>query len=560
MFATIAALIPAYLINFIVQFVLLISNIALAISVWFLEWTMSENFIRISYTQMTGTYANPIIGVGWPLLRDLVNMGFLVMIIFIGIATSLRIQEYQAQKTLVPLIFIAILINFTPVIIGVIVDASNILMNFFLDGVSGLKTFQSHLGAQVSIVVNLIKGFTNPLTVITSIFKATFLTVFNFISAAIFAIFAFLFIVRHLAIWILVILSPVVFASYIFPSTRSFWSSWWRQLFQWCFIGVTAGFFLYLANQLIVNSAKLNISAPPSGGAVESFIATLVPYMISLAFLLFGLMTGFSTSAMGAGAVINFTKKNASRLGKFAQTKTASTLRGIPVVSRAEGKLMRTMEGIPLVGGAFGGRGAYDKRLAGRADAAKSEIDQMSMAPNGTKSIQRVAAGIGKTDRGITGKRVAAIRYLAQKGKLPTDPAELANVKGAVEKAAKIGFDMDDVYNVHPTWANDPAEIEKQVKNIPADKFADIDAAELDNENVVKGLKEKQIARLTDGGTAAQRNAIIKRIQAMTGFPTATPFPNNLDPALPPIHGVSRAVINYIGLQQSHTPPKWAII
>ena len=80
MFATLAALVGPYILAFITQLVLAVSNLVLSLSVWFLEWTMSDNFMSISYTQMTGPNANPIIGIGWPLLRDLVNMGFLVMI------------------------------------------------------------------------------------------------------------------------------------------------------------------------------------------------------------------------------------------------------------------------------------------------------------------------------------------------------------------------------------------------------------------------------------------------------------------------------------------------
>ncbi|MFH0791695.1 MAG: hypothetical protein V1905_00570 [bacterium] len=562
MFATLAALIGPYIIAFITQLVLGLSNIALGIATWFLEYTLSDNFIRISYTQMTGDYANPIIGIGWPLLRDLVNMGFLVMIIFIGIATSLRIQDYQAQKTLLPLLMIAFLINFSPVIIGVIVDASNILMNFFIDDVAGFKMMQSRFVAQGAIIQNATRGSWNPLAMINLSFQSIMMTVFNFVSATIYTIFAFLFIVRRIAIWILVILSPVAFASYVFPATRSYFQSWWRQLFQWCFIGVTAGFFLYLSNQLMMNTDVLRISAPPGAGMIESFVALTIPGMVSTAFLMFGLMYGFSTSAMGAGAVISFTKNNAKKLGNWSRTKATSAVRGIPIVSRAEGAIMRRAEALPLVGGAFGGRGAYSARLRGSASASMKKIEQIALDPGGVKEIEKIA-----TSAGTSADKVAAIQYLAGKGKLPGTTA----VRDDVNRMKKLGHDMSAAYDSHPSWKGSAAELTKaeknagmtltekqnkettdQVSNMSPSKILDLDADEFNNKAVVAGLNDRKASQLLNNGAQQEMANINRTITAMTGL--ASPFSSGY-PAGGKTSEISNDLINYISTQQ--TAGKW---
>ncbi|GAI48319.1 unnamed protein product, partial [marine sediment metagenome] len=113
----------------ILQIPLLLANVFLSMSIAILGVVTSPGFISLSYTNPAG---NEFLAVGWALTRDLANIGFVIILVIIGLATALKIREYQWQKTLPLLIGIALLINFTPVILGLIVDASNIMMHFFL--------------------------------------------------------------------------------------------------------------------------------------------------------------------------------------------------------------------------------------------------------------------------------------------------------------------------------------------------------------------------------------------------------------------------------------------
>ena len=96
----------------------------------FLGWVIGPNLIEVGFT----TAENQFVTIGWTLVRDLTNMFFILIVVAIGLATALRIKDYEAKKTIPILIAIALLINFTPVICGVIIDGSNIVMNFFLGG------------------------------------------------------------------------------------------------------------------------------------------------------------------------------------------------------------------------------------------------------------------------------------------------------------------------------------------------------------------------------------------------------------------------------------------
>ena len=133
---TLARLFSNYLIANIVRLILWLSRESINIASVVLSWVLSENFINFSYADPAG---NPIIAAGWSLMRDLVNMFFIIALAFIGLATALRIKQYEIQKTLPRLIFITLICNFTPVLCGIVVDFSNILTYFFIEQLSSLQ-------------------------------------------------------------------------------------------------------------------------------------------------------------------------------------------------------------------------------------------------------------------------------------------------------------------------------------------------------------------------------------------------------------------------------------
>ena len=107
-----------------------------------LRFVLGPNFINVPYT------TNEFVTLGWTLTRDFANIFFIIVLVIIGLATALRIKEYQWQKTLPLLLGIALLINFTPVILGLIIDASNIIMNFFVSGIAEGGFFVSRIQIQ----------------------------------------------------------------------------------------------------------------------------------------------------------------------------------------------------------------------------------------------------------------------------------------------------------------------------------------------------------------------------------------------------------------------------
>lgn len=281
---------------------------------------LSGNFITLPYTNPAG---NPIIQAGLNVTQSLVNMILVLVLIYIALATILRLQEYQAQRLLPTFIVIALLVNFTPVICGLIVDASNIIMNFFVQAI--------HTDSFGGLVRTKLDGITNNMQAIDikqsgireQVIELIFLIPFMAILGFILLIFALIFTLRYFAIWLLVILSPIAFVAYILPITRPWWRMWWSQFLNWCFIGVTCCFFLYLSLFFTVKSLPNPPTADDLGTNTTREFMSILPQLTGIVFLGLGLMIGLKTSAMGAGVIVNFAQSKGRAYAKTAAKYTA---------------------------------------------------------------------------------------------------------------------------------------------------------------------------------------------------------------------------------------------
>ncbi|MCK4473908.1 hypothetical protein KAU40_01455 [Candidatus Parcubacteria bacterium] len=316
------------------QVVLAVSSLIVGLAGMILSWVLSPYFMSMPYT------SGGVVEIGWPIVRDFINMFFVLGLVVIGLATALRLKEYQAQKALPVLIIIAILINFTPVICGVIVDASNILMNFFLEEISGFGTMINLFSSQGAMLAQTITAdsFSQlaalPFTIIG---KTLIMIVFAWVTAFIFFMYSMLFIMRYVMIWVLVIVSPIAFFSRIFPATKKGeyvfksilgWDEWWKQFFEWTLIGVTGAFFLYLGEQIMngfsISTAGWLQGIPPEGGGwvidiitapIIEFMNTMLSWGVVLAFLFIGWMVAIETKALGAKHITDTFKKMGKKMG-----------------------------------------------------------------------------------------------------------------------------------------------------------------------------------------------------------------------------------------------------
>jgi hypothetical protein len=273
------------------------------------NWAL--NGIPVSFTDPA---KNEIIRVGWTLVRDLTNMTFILGLVYIGLATALRIAGFNTKQVFGWFLIMTLFVNFTPVICGIVVDAANLVMNFFLRGPGGWEILNSVFDEQRS----LLSQYTFGEPKWDLYLKVLVLAAFGFITGIIFLLYALLFLVRYPAIWLLVIFSPFAFFAYIFPQTKKWFEMWWRQLLQWSFIGAIAGFFLYLAQYTLLLAKQGDLSI---GGTPEGVFNDLAPYFVAVVFLGIGFYTSTMTSAWGASTIVGFAKTRGKAALKWGSKK-----------------------------------------------------------------------------------------------------------------------------------------------------------------------------------------------------------------------------------------------
>jgi hypothetical protein len=333
---------------------------------------------------------------GWEFSRQFVNMFFLLILVFIGLATILRLKEYELQKTLPKLIIVALLVNFSAVLVGFVADVGNLMTRFFLDviGSFGATSF-TDIFTQGSETVNSIFGveggnaFSNALSALTFGLVLAFFFAF---SAFAYAALAIIFFIRLIVLWTLVIMAPFAFAFSILPATQSWWSKWIGALTQWAFVTIPIGFFMFLSNMILKNPVFENSTPLAVGGLEESgALSNIMAQMISPIAAIILLFIGISIATSIAPGVVGSVLKKVS-VGAVWKSRAAQRLKG-----KTAGMLARR-GGLHLAARQFGRLGAAGSNLDERANQSTNRIQKW-----GRKTGAKAMKLGGFTGRSLTG-------------------------------------------------------------------------------------------------------------------------------------------------------------
>ena len=236
--------------------------VGMARLILWISWKVADFFANLFAQALSWTMNKPIttdapilegkeygFKMGWASVRDLANMIIVLGFVIVGIATTLRIRDYEAKKLLFPLIVVAILINFSGLFCGLIIDASSI----------ATKTFALGTGSTGTGIVNSL--FTGGRAVMTApeaetrtmafVINCILFSILYIATAIVFGYLAILLIVRYAILAMLYILSPIAFAFWVFPATKKLWTEWWNHFLKWAFVSVIGGFFLFVASNLV---------------------------------------------------------------------------------------------------------------------------------------------------------------------------------------------------------------------------------------------------------------------------------------------------------------------
>lgn len=288
------------------------SSLLLLISGW-----MFDGIVNISVINMSNIIGNSE-GLGgsiteaWATIRDIANMFFIFILLYTAFRTMFMSEYANVGRSILHIIVIAILINFSLFFTKVVIDASNIVSDGFyraiattnkeslsstlsdtpflgsndFKGISG--GYMRMLGLQTWFSADILRSqgvLSNPQNILII---GLLSSIFLFVSAIVLFMAAIMFAARFIILILLMILSPFAFIAYIIPGQSGKFSEWVHSLLNqaffapvffaltWIVFKVGSAFVKVSTSEgwVFKNAAWVNLSTNPKDtmGLVLNFI------------------------------------------------------------------------------------------------------------------------------------------------------------------------------------------------------------------------------------------------------------------------------------------------
>lgn len=262
-----------------------------------------------------------IISVGWPLVRDTVNMFVIVILLVIAIKTMLGFGGNKIQwEQQLPRLFLAVVaVNFSRTLCVLMIDASQVVMMTFVNALRdiaagnfvGLFQLDSFMGISSDTLEYAAQGASTADALGYLGSSYLILILLGMVLATLW-ILAFVFLYRIVILWVLVIMSPVAFflggLKEVFGEAAGKYGDWWKQFVGAITVGPIMAFFLWLglaaASQGSIAASEgfeLGVQADSTYGLlnevfqVEKILSLFIGYIIIIA--------GFRASASAASSL-----------------------------------------------------------------------------------------------------------------------------------------------------------------------------------------------------------------------------------------------------------------
>ncbi|MEK7552422.1 MAG: hypothetical protein AAB534_03340 [Patescibacteria group bacterium] len=334
-------------------------GIVLGISGILLNGVMSYTIVDMSMNLRSLLQEGGGIYQAWTTLRDLANILFIFIILYIAIGTILRLDSINTKKLLVHVVIIALLLNFSLFFTKVIIDASNIVATSFHNAIviSGggtgisdafvkpmnMTSFYNADGASAF----LLKAKDS----LAMVFLAGFASILFLITAFVFFASSIMLISRYVILIFLMILSPLAFIAMALPKDE-YSKKWWNALIDQALFAPVFLALLWIA-LMLSRSALTTISSEQNfagmiaevftGNVPTGLMKLLINFLIVIGSILFALIAAKQIGGAGASGIMKWGKKAAGtalmaipgRLAAGADKKLGGTRFGQTMVGSA---------------------------------------------------------------------------------------------------------------------------------------------------------------------------------------------------------------------------------
>ncbi len=279
-----------------------------------------------AYSINDDSYRSTFVLEGWGLVRDIVNMFFIFVLLYVAFTTILGVGGGHGsgpKDMIVKVVIIGLLINFSLFATQIIIDTSNILARVFynsqtisvtkdgkaVDTDSGKpipmsEVIVSKVNPQKLISEGLgkvgkINKSNSETTVMTTqqltetndgagvyILVTVLAIAINVIGFIVFLTVGLLFVARVIGLWLAMILVPFAFFSYTVPAMADMemvgYKKWWSETIKMAFLAPVFMFFMYM----IIKFVSLESLVPVNSENGAAFIlATIVPFIFIMVLL-----------------------------------------------------------------------------------------------------------------------------------------------------------------------------------------------------------------------------------------------------------------------------------
>src|SRR5665811_214452 len=312
-----------------------------------LGWILAKLMGILIYIAQYDNFTNSAVIInGWAMVRDISNMFFVVILMIIAFGTILHLENYNYKKWLPKLILMAILINFSKTICGLLIDVSQVVMLTFVNAFSkiGAGSLTNMLGIE-----NWQDLQGNKDIVGWEVAAAYVLAViYAFIALATVAAMVAMLVMRIIMIWVYVVLSPFAYLLSAFPGGSSYASQWWKEFTKNLIVGPILAFFIWLSFAALgtptsdggaqnalgnFNGTDDDIAGKITDGSVKNYGKSdlMIQFIVSIAMLIGGMkiaqeIGGAAGGVAGKtfGKVKGLGLMGAGAVGGFALAKAKS--------------------------------------------------------------------------------------------------------------------------------------------------------------------------------------------------------------------------------------------
>lgn len=410
---------------------------------------------------------------GWVIVRDLANMFFVVILLVIAFATILHIESYNYKKWLPKLILMAILINFSKTICGLLIDVAQIVMLTFVNAFKDIAggNFITLLGIR-DIITLSTESDPGKLGFWTIVGAYVLGLIYMIVALVVMTTMMMILAMRMVMIWIYVVLSPLAYLLAAFPGGAQYASKWWKDFISNLIVGPVLAFFIWLSfaalqtgniDQSIADAQKQSVASEQEAigydenkaviNTLASTPGALIKFIVGIGMLIGGLKIAQEVG----GAAGSIAGKGMSKLNSMGAATAKFAGRSVAQVSGNIGmgiaKKAKLKEGLGFVASRTGGVGTILAATGIRGLATRSLVSLNSQQ----KKIEEKA---GAKLENLKDTRVIA-RY--------ANESSLTGMGAAMRKKAR---------NKMPSAIKDYDEMNKAIAAMSRDDLGKVSDAE----------------------------------------------------------------------------------